>query len=94
MNAVRGQLDLRITLGKQHGIDLRSKSDAQVAEAIIKKEMIRRTGRCDKGRKVSGMKGRNSTTISRNSSNSDRRNSTIFAILFMIHRWLSVRVDM
>lgn len=48
MNAVRGQLDLRITLGKQHGIDLRSKSDAQVAEAIIKKEMIRRTGRCDK----------------------------------------------
>ena len=30
-------LALRVMLGKQHGMDLRSKSDAQVAEAILKK---------------------------------------------------------
>lgn len=31
------QLNLRIDLGERYGLDLRSKSDAQVAEAIIKK---------------------------------------------------------
>lgn len=31
------QLNLRIELGERYGLDLRSKSDAQVAEAIIKK---------------------------------------------------------
>lgn len=46
--AVSGQIDLRNELTKIHGIDLRSKSDAQVAEAIIRKEMWRLTGRCDK----------------------------------------------
>lgn len=48
LNAVRGQLDLRVALTKIHGIDLRSKSDAQVAEAIIRKEMTRLTGKCEK----------------------------------------------
>lgn len=46
--ALAGQLDLRNELTKIHGIDLRSKSDAQVAEAIIRKEMVRITGKCDK----------------------------------------------
>tara|TARA_R100000544_G_C2227019_1_gene61477 strand:+ start:2552 stop:4324 length:1773 start_codon:yes stop_codon:yes gene_type:complete len=35
-NAIRKQIDLRITLTDKYGIDLRSKSDAQIAEAIIK----------------------------------------------------------
>ena len=46
--ALAGQLDLRNELTKIHGIDLRSKSDAQVAEAIIRKEMWRLTGKCEK----------------------------------------------
>lgn len=48
MNGLKGQLHLRNVLSKEHMIDLRSKSDAQVAEAIIKKEMIRLTGKCHK----------------------------------------------
>ena len=48
VNACAGQIKLREALSKQHGIDLRSKSDAQVAEAIIKKEMVRLTGSCEK----------------------------------------------
>jgi len=43
-----GQINLRIALSREHGIDLRSKSDAQVAEAIIKKEIKRITGKCEK----------------------------------------------
>lgn len=35
-NALRKQIELRIEMGKQYGVDLRSKSDAQIAEAIIK----------------------------------------------------------
>ncbi len=35
-NALREPLTLRVALGQQHKIDLRSKSDAQVGEAIIK----------------------------------------------------------
>lgn len=46
--ALSGQLNLRRVLSREHGIDLRSKSDAQVAEAIIKKEMVRLTGKCEK----------------------------------------------
>jgi len=34
---IRDRIALREMLGAQHGIDLRSKSDAQVAEAILKK---------------------------------------------------------
>lgn len=46
--ALGGQIKLRNALSLEHGIDLRSKSDAQVAEAIIRKEMVRLTGKCEK----------------------------------------------
>lgn len=36
---LKEQIDLRIKLGEEHGLDLRSKSDAQVAEAILKKSL-------------------------------------------------------
>lgn len=36
LNALQKQIDLRVTLSEKYGIDLRSKSDAQIAEAIIK----------------------------------------------------------
>lgn len=34
---MRSEIDLRIEMSLEHGIDLRSKSDAQVAEAVLKK---------------------------------------------------------
>ena len=37
--ALRPQLELREAMSAQYGIDLRSKSDAQIAEAVIKKEV-------------------------------------------------------
>jgi hypothetical protein len=37
-------IELREEVGKKYKVDLRSKSDAQMAEAIIKAEYIRRTG--------------------------------------------------
>jgi len=43
--ALRPQIDLRISMSEQYGIDLRSKSDAQIAEAVIKSELEKRTGR-------------------------------------------------
>lgn len=36
---LKPQIELRVTLGKEYGIDLRSKSDAQIAEAVIKSEL-------------------------------------------------------
>jgi hypothetical protein len=41
---LKDQLELRCKLSEEHGIDLRSKSDAQIAEAVIKKEVERITG--------------------------------------------------
>ena len=38
------QLELRKVIGEQYGLDLMSKSDAQIAEAIIKSEVEMRTG--------------------------------------------------
>lgn len=38
------QLDLRRKLGEEYDLDLRSKSDAQIAEAVIKSEFKKRTG--------------------------------------------------
>lgn len=35
--AIRGEIDLRVEMSKTYGIDLRSKSGAQAAEAILKK---------------------------------------------------------
>ena len=36
-NRLRKEIELRVEMSEEHGIDLRSKSDAQVAEAILKK---------------------------------------------------------
>jgi hypothetical protein len=38
-NKLSSQIDLREKMGKELGIDLRSKSDAQIAEAVIKKQI-------------------------------------------------------
>lgn len=38
-NDLRGELDLRYTMTDEYGIDLRSKSDAQIAEAVIVKRI-------------------------------------------------------
>lgn len=39
------QVKLRAIMSDEYGVDLRSKSDAQIAEAVIKAEIERRTGR-------------------------------------------------
>ncbi len=39
LNALKVQISLREQMSKQYGIDLRSKSDAQIAEAVIKSEV-------------------------------------------------------
>lgn len=38
-NAIKGRIDLRVSLGNQYNMDLRSKSDAQIAEAVIVSEL-------------------------------------------------------
>lgn len=38
-------IDLRVTMSKEYGMDLRSKSDAQVAETIIQSELTKLTGK-------------------------------------------------
>lgn len=43
--AVREKIRIREVMSEQYGIDLRSKSDAQIAEAVIKTEIERRTGK-------------------------------------------------
>jgi hypothetical protein len=43
-DALRGQIDLRKEMTTQYGINLNSKSDAQIAEAIIKSELYEQTG--------------------------------------------------
>ena len=43
-NDLKAQLDLRAVMSAEYGIDLRSKSDPQIAEAIIKTEVERVTG--------------------------------------------------
>lgn len=52
LQGLREQIDLRYKLGAQHGIDLRSKSDAQIAEAIISKQVKAINGRSTKKQKV------------------------------------------
>lgn len=44
-NKLTKQIDLRIKMGVQYGIDLRSKSDAQIAEYVIKSEVEKIAGR-------------------------------------------------
>jgi hypothetical protein len=41
---LKKQLELRETMSAEYGVDLRSKSDAQVAEAVISSEIYKRTG--------------------------------------------------
>jgi DNA polymerase elongation subunit (family B) len=41
---LRPQLDLRVSMSKQYGQDLRSKSDAQIAETVILSEIKKITG--------------------------------------------------
>jgi hypothetical protein len=43
-NDLKAQLDLRALMSKEYGVDLRSKSDPQIAEAVIKTEIERITG--------------------------------------------------
>ena len=43
-NYLRPQIDLREKMSEQYAMDLRSKSDAQIAEAVIKDAMTRRLG--------------------------------------------------
>jgi hypothetical protein len=40
---LKTQIDLRVQMSKQYGVDLRSKSDAQIAEAVIRSEIERVT---------------------------------------------------
>jgi DNA polymerase elongation subunit (family B) len=42
--ALEGQVDLRRTMSQTYGVDLRSKSDAKIAEEVLKAEFERRTG--------------------------------------------------
>lgn len=41
---MREQVDLRVKMTERYGVDLRSKSDAQIAEAVIKSEVKKITG--------------------------------------------------
>jgi len=43
-DALNGQLELRRAMSSEYGVDLRSKSDAQIAEAVLKAEYKRLTG--------------------------------------------------
>lgn len=44
LHAIEDRIELRRKMGEQYGLDLRSKSDAQIAEAVIKKEVEKITG--------------------------------------------------
>lgn len=43
-NTLKKQVELRRSMSEQYGLDLRSKSDAQIAEAVIKSEYKKTTG--------------------------------------------------
>lgn len=51
-NELSEQFKIRYDMGDKYGIDLRSKSDAQMAEAIFKAEVKKRTGRTVKIKNV------------------------------------------
>lgn len=51
-NKLKGAIELRGQMSRQYGIDLRSKSDAQMAEAIIKHELEALTGKTYRPQKV------------------------------------------
>lgn len=43
-NKLEKQIALRVSMSEQYGVDLRSKSDAQIAETVIKSELQKMTG--------------------------------------------------
>lgn len=43
--ALEKQVDLRVSMSAQYGVDLRSKSDAQIAETVIKSELQKKTNK-------------------------------------------------
>ena len=43
--ALEKQIDLRVSMSDKYGMDLRSKSDAQIAEEVIKSELTKRTNK-------------------------------------------------
>ena len=43
-NTLKKQIALRVEMSKEYGMDLRSKSDAQIAETVIKSELTKLTG--------------------------------------------------
>lgn len=43
--AMRGAMELRVAMGRELGVDLRSKSDAQIGELVVKLKVERATGR-------------------------------------------------
>lgn len=49
---LKQQMDLRIQLSKEYGVDVRSKSDAQIAEAVLTQELHQLTGQWPEGIKV------------------------------------------
>ena len=53
-DGLKTQLDLRREMTKEYGIDLRSKSDAQIAEAVIKTGIKRLSGRDPKRPELKG----------------------------------------
>lgn len=50
------QVDLRCSMSEQYGVDLRSKSDAQIAETVIKSELVKNHGFEFNGRHVVAVK--------------------------------------
>ncbi|MCQ9146116.1 hypothetical protein [Ochrobactrum sp. BTU2] len=80
---LKTQLDLRTAMGKQYGLELRSKSDAQLAEAVIKKQVEKLLGqRVKKPELHGGMKFRY-----RAPSYIKFRNPDLNRILDMIEDW-------
>ena len=48
LNKIQGELDLRGAMSRKYNIDLRSKGDAQIAEAVLTLEMEQRIGKTKK----------------------------------------------
>lgn len=42
---IKDRIDLRVEMGKQYGEDLRSRSDAQIAESVIRSAFVKLTGK-------------------------------------------------
>ena len=49
---LKKEMDLRIQLSSEYGVDVRSKSDAQIAEAVLSQELFRHTGKYPEGTSV------------------------------------------